>query len=171
MLQNEEGLSSQGGELSEAVARRLLWLLATALVLLCIGLSTPMITISQFIFIRNSFSVLSGIYDLIDRGQILLFLVVALFSVVLPLVKLWLLYQILSKRRLASPDIRRYLHLMHDYGRWSMLDVLVVAMLIVMVKVGAIASIEVHFGLYVFGAAVLLIMYLTHRVVALTTRG
>jgi paraquat-inducible protein A len=56
---------------------------------------------------------------------------------------------------------------MHDYGRWAMLDVMVVAMLIVMVKLGAIVSITIHSGLYVFGSAVLLIMYITHHVVRL----
>ena len=57
---------------------------------------------------------------------------------------------------------------MHEYGRWAMLDVMVVAVLIVTVKLGAIASIQVHYGLYVFGAAVMLIMLITHRVVKLT---
>jgi paraquat-inducible protein A len=48
-----------------------------------------------------------------------------------------------------------------------MLDVMVVAMLIVSVKLGAIASIQIHTGLYVFGGAVLLIMLITHQVVKL----
>lgn len=59
---------------------------------------------------------------------------------------------------------------MHDYGRWAMLDVFVVAILIVTVKLGAIASVEVHPGLYVFGAAVLLIMIITDRVTKLITK-
>ena len=58
------------------------------------------------------------------------------------------------------------LNLMHDYGRWAMLDVMVVAMLIVTVKLGAIASIQIHPGLYVFGAAVLLIMLITQLTVS-----
>ena len=37
-----------------------------------------------------------------------------------------------------------------------------------MVKLGAIASIEVHSGLYIFGISVLLIMYITRRIVNLT---
>jgi len=45
-----------------------------------------------------------------------------------------------------------------------MLDVFVVALLIVTVKLEAIASIEIHSGLYVFGAAVLLIMLITHQI-------
>jgi len=48
-----------------------------------------------------------------------------------------------------------------------MLDVMVVAVLIVTVKLGALASIEIHPGLYIFGLAVLLIMYITQQVVSL----
>ena len=56
---------------------------------------------------------------------------------------------------------------MHEYGRWAMLDVMVVAVLIVTVKLGALASIEIHPGLYIFGTAVLLIMFATQQVVSL----
>jgi paraquat-inducible protein A len=54
---------------------------------------------------------------------------------------------------------------MHEYGRWAMLDVMVVAVLIVTVKLGALASIEIHNGLYIFGLAVVLIMFITQQVV------
>ena len=69
-----------------------------------------------------------------------------------------------------TPDIKRYLHLMHEYGRWAMLDVMVVAVLIVTVKLGAIASVQVHYGLFVFGTAVVLIMLITKQVVHLTNQ-
>lgn len=163
----EEPLDGQE-MLSDAVAKRLSWLLIIAVLLLAVGLSTPVVTISQFIFLRNSFSVLSGIYELLTHGQIILFLIVALFSVVLPIMKIWVLFRIVLNRKAHSSRIRRYLHLMHDYGRWSMLDVMVVAMLIVTVKLGTIATIQVHFGLYLFAAAVLLIMFVTQRIVTLT---
>ncbi|MBL6999233.1 MAG: paraquat-inducible protein A, partial [Gammaproteobacteria bacterium] len=51
-----------------------------------------------------------------------------------------------------------------------MLDVMVVAILIVTVKLGTIASVEIHYGLYLFAAAVLLIMFITQRVVTLINR-
>jgi paraquat-inducible protein A len=53
---------------------------------------------------------------------------------------------------------------MPDYGRWAMLDVLVVAILVVSVKLGALATVEVHIGLCFVGASILLSMYLTERV-------
>ena len=150
-------------------ARRLLWLLLLATILLLVGLVAPLLTISQFVFVRNSFSVVSGILELYRHGQILLFMLITFFSVILPLLKLWVLFRVLVDRRSHRSGVKRYLHMMHDYGRWSMLDVLVVAILIVMVKLGTFATVQVHFGLYVFCAAVLLIMFITNRVVRLTT--
>ena len=81
---------------------------------------------------------------------------------------LLVLFRLVSPTTDSGPTTQRYLRLMHEYGRWAMLDVLVVAILVVTVKLGAIASIEVHYGLFTFGAAVLLIMFVTNRVVKLT---
>lgn len=164
----KENPSNSSDTLPHGVAKRLFWLLILATVLLLIGWGAPMLTISQFVIVRNSFSVVSGIFELYKHGQIVLFAVITLFSIILPLVKLWLLFRILIHRERHSATVGRYLKLMHDYGRWSMLDVLVVALLVVMVKLGSIATVQVHYGLYVFGAAVLLIMYVTHQVVTLT---
>ena len=58
---------------------------------------------------------------------------------------------------------------MHLFGKWSMLDVFVVAVLVVTVKLGAIASVEARYGLYAFTVAVFLTMYVTARVVRLTS--
>ena len=129
-----------------------------------------MMTISQLIIISSSFSVFSGVLELARNGQVLLFLVVAGFSILVPMMKLWVLFRLTSANRMAGSKLKRTLSLMHDYGRWAMLDVLVVAILIVTVKLGTIASIQIHFGLYIFGAAVLLIMLITGRVMRLSER-
>jgi paraquat-inducible protein A len=60
---------------------------------------------------------------------------------------------------------------MHLYGKWSMLDVFVVAVLVVAVKLGAIADVEMRFGLYAFAASVLLTMFITSRIVGLTNHS
>jgi len=142
-------------------------LLVFASLLLAFGIVTPMMTLSKFVVVTNTFSVFSGIVELLNKGQYILFIVLSGFSIVLPVIKIYILFILIRQRKLPTHKLRKYLHLMHDYGRWAMLDVLVVAVLIVTVKLGAIASIQVHSGLYIFGAAVLLIMAITHRVVAL----
>lgn len=151
-----------------AEAKRLRWLLGVASVLFVVGICLPMLTISKFWVITNSLSVVSGVFELFRNGQLLLGVVVAGFSIVLPILKIGVLFKLSAPGLGESPRVKRYLHLMHGYGRWAMLDVMVVAVLIVTVKLGAIASIEVHSGLYAFGAAVLLIMLITGRVVRLT---
>lgn len=115
--------------------------------------------------LNQSFSVLSGSLELLLAGHIFLFIVIAGFSIVLPAMKLLVLRRLLSPEKSNSEVLKRLLRLMHDYGRWAMLDVMVVAVLVVTVKLGAIASIEIHYGLYIFGAATLLIMLITQAVV------
>lgn len=168
---NDSSSSSDGSRvISETEVRILRILLVVATALFLAGIFLPMITISQFIVIESSFSVISGVIELLRNGQYLLFIVVAAFSIVLPMLKIAVLFRLLSVRMLISSRTQRYLKLMHDYGRWAMLDVMVVAVLVVTVKLGAIASIEVHYGLYIFGLAVLLIMIITNRIVRLTGR-
>jgi paraquat-inducible protein A len=88
--------------------------------------------------------------------------------VVLPILKILLLFLLLQLREVNSKRYIRTLKMMHDYGRWGMLDVMVVAVMIVAVKLDVIAHIQLHAGLYLFAAAVLLIMFVTHRVAAYT---
>ncbi len=147
--------------------RKLRFLVYLATLLFVAGIFAPTMTISQLIFISSSFSVFSGIVELVRNGQIVLFLVVAGFSVVVPTLKLWVLFRLTSAKVMPGPKLKRTLSLMHDYGRWAMLDVMVVAILIVAVKLGTIASLQIHYGLYVFGAAVLLIMLITGRIIRL----
>ena len=154
--------------LPEREAKLLLGVLVLATGFLAAGLALPMMTITKLIMFSNSFSILSAVFELAQKGHILLFIIVAAFSIVMPILKIVILFKLVINRGNKSKLINKLLHLMHEYGRWAMLDVMVVALLIVTVKLGAIASIEVHSGLYVFGISVLLIMYITRRVVNLT---
>lgn len=138
---------------------RLLTLLATLLLLA--GMVTPLLTLTRLWMFDERVSILGGISQLWQQGQYLLFLLIGTFSVLLPLLKLALLIRLLTLGSAVSPRGRRYLHLMHEYGRWAMLDVMVVAMLVVTVKLGVIVSIQVHYGLYLFAVGVLLTMLVT----------
>jgi paraquat-inducible protein A len=143
------------------------WLLVLTSLLLLAGFVMPMLTITQFMLFDNSFSVISGIWKLLKDGQLFLFLVIGCFSIIIPIAKVALLFNLLHPNTQNPKRRKKLLHLMHDYGRWAMLDVMVVAMLIVTVKLGVIATIHIHPGLYVFGTAVLMIMFITQRVVNL----
>jgi paraquat-inducible protein A len=131
---------------------------------------SPIITMKKFVLIENTFSIVSGVVALLQEGQIFLFLVIAGFSIVLPFLKIVLLYKLITMREDEAGQLNKYLHWMHEYGKWSMLDVFVVAVLVVAVKLGAVASVEMRFGLYAFAAAVIMTMFVTARVVSLTDK-
>ena len=139
--------------------------------LLLTGLLSPVITLTKFVLIENTFSVLSGVIELLKEGKLFLFLLITGFSIVLPVLKLWILYRLVSKSAATEKSVRKLLHWMHLYGKWSMLDVFVVAILVVAVKLGAIADVEMRFGLYAFAASVLLTMYVTSSIVGLTNQA
>ncbi len=166
MSEQTNGVDEAAALIPRRAARWLTGLLLVTTLLLLSGFFLPMLTLTKFLVIANSFSILSGLVELFQRGQWVIFAVVGLFSVVLPLLKIALLFLLLRHRQICSPRYVRLLKMMHDYGRWAMLDVMVVAVMIVTVKLGVVAEIEIHPGLYLFGAAVLLIMFITHRVVA-----
>jgi paraquat-inducible protein A len=149
---------------------RLRLLCLAASLALAVGLFAPIITLEKFLLIENTFSVMSGVWQLLLNGQYFLFLLLGIFSVVLPILKLAVLFRLLSRRLRGTAPVRRYLRWMHDYGKWSMLDVFVVAVLVVAVKLGVLVQVELRFGLYAFAAAVLLTMFITARVVGLTDR-
>lgn len=148
-------------------ARQLRILLVVTAVLLAAGLVAPIITLKKFVIVENTFSVLSGVIQLAREGQWFLFFIIAGFSVILPILKIAVLYRLVSRTRRCDASMHRYLHWMHLYGKWSMLDVFIVAVLVVAVKLGAIASVEMRYGLYAFAASVLLTMVITARVVKL----
>ncbi|KEA62119.1 Paraquat-inducible protein A [Marinobacterium lacunae] len=141
------------------------WLALLAGLLLLAGMLTPLLTLTRLWMFDEQISILTGILKLWQQGQYLLFVIILGFSVVLPLAKLALLARLLSVHDRVGAGTRRLLHLMHEYGRWAMLDVMVVAMLIVTVKLGVIVSVEVHYGLYLFAAGVLLTMLVTRQTV------
>lgn len=138
--------------------------ITAALLALLVGISAPMLTLKKLVWISNTFSLLSGVAALWSEGQYLLFLIIGGFSVVFPLLKIALLYRVWNTRAERLPLSIRYFRWLAALGRWSMLDVFVVAVLLASVKLGALASVEVHFGLYAFALAVVLTMMVTHRV-------
>lgn len=141
----------------------LLTMLVVTLLLLLAGLFLPMLTLTKFVFLEHSVSLLSGLQALWLEGKWLLAAVILLFSVIVPVSKVAVLFRLVLKAGSIAGS-QRWLAWMHDLGRWGMLDVFVVAVLIVSVKLGSLASVQIHAGLYFFGAAVLLMMLLTHWV-------
>ena len=127
-------------------------LIVSATCLLVLGMTLPVLTLTELIFWTNTFSILTGIASLFDEGHILLAVVIIFFSVIFPLLKLGTLFLIWFAK---WPEKRREwaIHLLANLGKWSMLDVFVVALVVMTAKSSVIADARVGIGAWCFAAA------------------
>jgi len=137
-------------------------------VFLIIGLLAPIFTITKLILIQDTFSIISGIQQLIEDKQWFLFFLITGFSIILPIIKIIVLSLLVSHKIDSSSKNKKYLNWINQIGKWSMLDVFVIAILVVTVKLGPIVNIEINIGLYAFAISVILVMIVTSQIVKLT---
>ena len=124
------------------------------------GLILPVITLEELVFWKHTFSVSTGILSLADEGQMGLAVIIFIFSIAFPLTKLTTLlviwYLKMSERSRAF-----LLKALEHLGKWSMLDVFVVAITIVITKVSHFAKARPEPGIYVFAVSIFLSMLTT----------
>jgi len=136
-------------------------LLMLALSLLVIGVSAPLLTLEKMYFFENTVTLLSTVKGLFLQKDWFLFTVIAIFSLCIPVIKIAGLVLILNLEYAKNSFLDKTLHVIEVLGKWSMLDVFVVALLLVSVKLGVLAKVEVHYGLYAFATSVLITMSLS----------
>lgn len=144
-------------------------LIICAAALLWFGLNLPLLKVEKMVFWKNEYSVIAGVMSLIHQGEIFLGVVLFFFSFVFPIGKLLLLWGIWIIR-LTESQRASLLHWLDLLGKWSMLDVFVVAILIVLVKLGPLANVEPRTGVYFFCSAIFLSMISTVHVERLARR-
>ncbi len=117
-------------------SRTTLALALAALALYPLAISAPIMTFARFGH-RSETSIWSGTLSLLEHGQVFVGLVVFVCSVVLPLGKLGGLVAITlgGGRRYRRHRASTY-RWIEWTGRWGMLDVLLLALLVAFVKVG-----------------------------------
>lgn len=107
---------------------------------------------------HHTASLLGGTISLIGEGNLLVGVIVLLFSIILPLVKLLALIDLsylgLTRRRHRAWTYR----LVEWAGRWSMLDVLLLALLVSLIKLGDLVSFHLGPAVVAFVMCVLMSM-------------
>ena len=119
-------------------------LLIAGFALFVLGAFAPAFSITRLVVFDSRFSLVSGIFELYRQNELFLAALIAAFSGLAPLVKFAGMWLALSSSGVSSRTGTALEHL----GRWSMLEVFVVALMVVVVKLGAIASVSVHWGAY-----------------------
>lgn len=145
-------------------------LLLLALSSLIIGVSAPLLTLEKMYFFENTVSLFTTITELFAQKEWFLFIVIAVFSLCVPIIKITSLVLILNVEYAKNSFLEKTLHVIETIGKWSMLDVFVVALLLVSVKLGVLAKVDIHYGLYAFAASVLLTMGLSYWISLLSKK-
>ncbi len=110
----------------------------------------------------QSDTIFSGVYYMLDQGMWPLALVIFTASIFVPILKLLILIFLLLSVQLRSDwrprERTRLYRVVEGIGRWSMVDVYVLTILVALVRLGNIASVQAELGAIFFCAVVVLTM-------------
>ena len=114
-----------------------------ALVLFWPAVLLPILQLEKLGLEKES-SIIGGTIDLLQKGSWFVGGIVFLFSIVFPLTKIVLLLELSLLEILHKKHKAFTLRLMEHLGKWSMMDVMLLAFLVMMVKLGDV--VEFHIG-------------------------
>jgi len=125
----------------------------------------PAVSVTKFVLFGATYSIIDGVFGFWSDGRYFLFALVFLFSVVLPLGKV-----LVGIRAWISPvhpgsPAGRLLRAAAWASRWSMLDVFIVALLVLALEGSLLTTADIHAGLVLFAAGVVVSTVATHRLV------
>lgn len=131
-------------------------MLVISLGLFVAGIFLPFTSVTKLWLFENQISVYDGLVTLWKASEIFLFLILFVFTVLFPLVKINAMLLLWLRPGLKLEQAQSMFHFVSNMGKWSMLDVFVVAILVLTVKSGGLASIKVQNGFFLFFASVML---------------
>ncbi|AZD18034.1 MULTISPECIES: paraquat-inducible protein A [Pseudomonas] len=107
-------------------------------------------------------TIMSGVIVLVQHGMIPIAAVVFIASILVPTFKLvgiaLLLFSVQRHQPLSARQRIWMYRFIEFIGRWSMLDIFVIAILVAVVNFGRLASIEANLGAVAFASVVILTM-------------
>lgn len=128
-------------------------LLFVATFAFALGVTLPLLRVERLYFFTDEPSLTGMVAALWRGGDPLLAIVIALFSIVFPAVKLMLLHIAAHSGRAAHDRLPQWLR---GLSNWSMLDVVLVALVIFAAKTSGLATAFTKPGLWFFALSVVL---------------
>lgn len=146
---------------SNSIART--WALVISAIIFYIPANFYPVSIVDSLAGTQADTLISSVVYFFHHGMIHIALVIFIASVFVPLLKILILILLLVSVRVRSQTHRRERTILYRItevlGRWSMVDVYVVTVLVAMVKLGGLASIQAGPGIVYFAAVVVITMF------------
>lgn len=134
-------------------------MLLAAIGLFGAGIFLPFTSVTKLWLFENQISVYRGLIILWKESELFLFLILFIFTVCFPFVKINALLALWLYPGLTADKAKASFKFVSNMGKWSMLDVFVVAILVLTVKSGGVASIKVQSGFFLFFVSVILTQF------------
>lgn len=111
----------------------------------------------------HSDTIMSGVIYLFNDGMWLIALVIFVASIFVPVAKLvimtFLVISVQCRSTWRPKDRTTLYRITETIGRWSMVDIFVVTILVALVQLGALANFEAQSGVMFFAAVVVITMF------------
>ncbi|BDH46459.1 paraquat-inducible protein A [Salmonella enterica subsp. enterica serovar Choleraesuis] len=152
---------------SHGYARRknsLQWTLALLTTAIMLYLPANILPIMNTSFLGSNLgsTILAGVILLWSEGSYPIAMVIFIASIMVPTLKMvaiaWLCWDANSNKRIDSKRMHFIYEIVEFVGRWSMIDVFVIAVLSALVRMGALMNITPAIGAVLFASVVILTM-------------
>ena len=139
------------------------WALVLAAIIFYIPANVLPITMTTSMGKVQADTIMSGVIYFMVSGSWAIALVIFIASIFVPLLKILVLsYLLISVQRKSDwrpHDRTRLYRITEVVGRWSMLDIFVITILVALVKLGSLAAIEAGPAAVFFAAVVVMTMF------------
>ena len=141
-------------------------LVITAMLLFIPAMVYPMMEVTQ-LGIKQGSTIIEGVISFLDYGDYFIAIVILTASVIIPLIKLIGLFFIFTSLsinvKMSNKTKLRIFYFIEAIGKWSMIDIYVVALLASVVQVSEIFNIKGGIAATSFALVVVLTMIAAHR--------
>ena len=122
--------------------RKLLSLLE--LIFFSFGISLPLLSVSEFWFFKNEVSLINIVYGLFENAEYLLALIVAIFGVLIPLIKVF-------SRLMGLKFLEKF-----QLHKFAMLDIFLISFIVFSSKFASLFDAKIGVGFYFLLASILI---------------
>ena len=126
------------------IRRIFYFLVYPGFILFILSIFNPLFKISNLYFFSNDLSLVNSFFVLYKENLYFLLILLFIFSFVLPLFKyIYIIFSFYFENK----RIKFYIRVLSE---WSMVDVFVISLLIVIYKISLLSEIEIYFNFYIY---------------------
>lgn len=139
---------------AQGVERLTPYLFAISAILLMAGVVVPIVQVSNLLIFSDRISIVGSIASLWRSNEYFIATIIVIFSILLPVMKIVLADYVWRGCSFLRAEQGRSIGILELVGRWSMLDVLIIALIIVSLKSSMFGDARSELGIYFFSASI-----------------